>query len=410
MPELSKTNWETIVRQTKRGKLLPIVSARVTHRYVFDHPEFIQAWSDYMDYPLGRSLSITRLAQYLSVTEGYYTYKQGFLDFTKRHLYRSATAGGANDEELAAIKEQLYDLSLSDLIAQIKPAVLEDHVNHPLRGLAELPIPVYITTCYFDLLEKALERVGKTPQPKTYRWDKEALAASQRTTKVLYGEMIDRLDLEELQTICDIFLDSVEFDDLAGESRDAKARELIKYMDNRKKLPELIGAIREARPDFELPADLVSLAGDEPDYKPSTDEPLVYHLFGLEEEPQSLILSEDDYLQFLIDWAQDSPQREFISLDLRMAMEESSLILLGYDLQDWDFRVLFHSLITGKRPETRPMSVAIQLSPEVNKDDKDKAQHFVERYLDTRGNNFRIYWGSTESFLEELSAHWETEL
>lgn len=410
MPELSKTNWETVVRQTKRGKLLPIVSARVTHRYVFDHPEFIQAWSDHMDYPLGRSLSITRLAQYLSVTEGYYTYKQGFLDFTKRHLYRSVTAEGADDEKLAAIKEQIYDLSLSELIAQIKPAVLEDHVNHPLRGLAELPIPVYITTCYFDLLEKALERAGKTPQPETYRWNKEAWATNRRTTKILYGEMNDRLDLEDLQTICDIYLDSVEYDDLAGDSMPAKVVALIKYMENRKKLPELINAIREARPDFELPPDLVSLVGDEPDNKPSTEEPLVYHLFGLEQEPQSLVLSEDDYLQFLIDWAQDSPQREFISLDLRMALEESSLILLGYDLQDWDFRVLFHSLITGKRPEKRPMSVAIQLSPEVNKDDRAKAQHFIERYLDTKGNNFRIYWGSIESFLEELSTHWETEI
>ena len=70
--------------------------------------------------------------------------------------------------------------------------------------------------------------------------------------------MIDRLDLEELQTICDIYLDSVEFDDLAGDSRDAKARELIKYMENRKKLPELIGAIKDARSDFDLPSDLAS--------------------------------------------------------------------------------------------------------------------------------------------------------
>jgi hypothetical protein len=35
-------------------------------------------------------------------------------------------------------------------------------------------------------------------------------------------------------------------------------------------------------------------------HRPSPTEPLVYHLHGFDQVPPSLVLSEDDYLEFLV--------------------------------------------------------------------------------------------------------------
>ena len=39
---------------------------------------------------------------------------------------------------------------------------------------------------------------------------------------------------------------------------------------------------------------------DDEDYEPTKDEPLVYHLHGSDLHPESLVLSEDNYLEFLV--------------------------------------------------------------------------------------------------------------
>ena len=47
-------------------------------------------------------------------------------------------------------------------------------------------------------------------------------------------------------------------------------------------------------------------------YQPSPDKPLVYHLHGYAETPQSMVLTESDYLDFLIR-LQQRDDRVFIS-------------------------------------------------------------------------------------------------
>ena len=42
-----------------------------------------------------------------------------------------------------------------------------------------------------------------------------------------------------------------------------------------------------------------------PDYKPSQDKPLVYHLHGELNNPQSMVLTETDYLDFLINLSKE---------------------------------------------------------------------------------------------------------
>jgi predicted transcriptional regulator len=58
-----------------------------------------------------------------------------------------------------------------------------------------------------------------------------------------------RFDLEELRTLC--FELGVDFDDLRGEGKTAKARELILRMQRRQQVEKLIKKIRDMRPDID---------------------------------------------------------------------------------------------------------------------------------------------------------------
>jgi hypothetical protein len=80
--------------------------------------------------------------------------------------------------------------------------------------------------------------------------------------------------------------------------------------------------------------------------------------------------------------------------------------LLGYRLQDWDFRVIFRGLIAPRRSSRRLVSVSIQLVPDSEGvKDLAHAQQYLERYFDDA--NFEIYWGDTQSFMQSLWEQWE---
>jgi hypothetical protein len=168
---------------------------------------------------------------------------------------------------------------------------------------------------------------------------------------------------------------------------------------------ELLG-LDTARNDAEDTMTLTSVFDIEPNYVPSVDQPLVYHLLGLDLVPASLVFTEDDFLNFLVNVSGD---RRVVNQLVQTAITHSSLLLLGYELQDWDFRVLFRGLIAQKRESRRWLSVAIQLTPSADGDDQPAeirgAQSYLERYFDKA--EFKIYWGSSLGFVQQLWQNWE---
>ena len=132
---------------------------------------------------------------------------------------------------------------------------------------------------------------------------------------------------------------------------------------------------------------------DEVSYEPSKEVPLVFHLHGFDAYPESLVLTEDDYLEFLVAISQDQGRdTDIIPKRVREAMADSSLILIGYGLEEWDFRALFWSLI---KPRPRqPLSVSIQLEP------SEEEKHYLQRYLSI--SEFRPYWGDVQKYAQEL--------
>ena len=208
--------------------------------------------------------------------------------------------------------------SVSDLVHEL--GYPKFNAEHPdlLRKLARLPIRIYVTTSYYDFLERVLQAEGKEP----------------------------------ITQVC---------------------------------------SFREAG---SAQAELSS-----PRETPTKEKPLVYHLFGSEKHPASMVTSVDDYLNFLINIAQEDSR--IIPRYLIKALNTSSIVLLGYRLQDWDFQVLFRSIIMREN-KLRKYSVAIQLDPsrlEYIRNTRN-AEAYLTRYFGEAKLN--VVWEKTDEFIKRL--------
>jgi len=141
------------------------------------------------------------------------------------------------------------------------------------------------------------------------------------------------------------------------------------------------------------------------EFNASITNPLVYHLYGLEEYPQTLVLSEDDYINFLISIAEDTDtQNPKIPLYLRRAVGESQLVLIGFRLSDWDFRVLFRLMMNFRIEGFSPRGMLIQLQDKDNETSNANAIEYLKRYFGRK--LFDIEWNSADRFVQELWNEW----
>ena len=146
----------------------------------------------------------------------------------------------------------------------------------------------------------------------------------------------------------------------------------------------------------------------DPDFIPTITNPLVYHLFGLEDYPQTLVQSEDDYINFIMSMVEDTNTlNPIVPLNLRRALGESNLILLGYRLQDWDFRILFRFILKFRRDEFSPRGLVIQLRQDGKEvENVQKSLEYLSHYFDRR--KFDIEWSNAEGFIHKLWNEWNT--
>lgn len=101
----------------------------------------------------------------------------------------------------------------------------------------------------------------------------------------------------------------------------------------------------------------------------ATQKPIIYKIHGsfgdtnnqtAYKEDSTLVLTEEDYIQFLsIVGRQDLGVPNLI----KDKMIDSTILFLGYSLQDWDFRTIFKTLIEPLPEKQRPKSFAIQKNP-----------------------------------------------
>jgi hypothetical protein len=361
--------WSDMVERVRNRNVLPILggSVRLKRIFALEHTEapaepptepqtgaaanadegateseavltdLSELWASKIGYPLTETADLARVAQYNSVISADTRQeKRRFLEFLKGSLLDLAEQFDPSVLEVAPRlrrEHQSTDLSFADLVTELDYPRYEDRPD-PLRVLARFRLPIYLTTSYYDFIERALKAEGAT----------------------------------EVRTqFC-----------LWNMSEDSVAP--------------------EHRPDDS--------------YVPTAERPLVYHLFGLEQYPQSLVLSEDDYLDFVLALARDfDTSKRLIPLAVRRQLEECSLLLMGFRLTDWEFRVLFRGLINllhGSYRRTEKLySVAIQLDPRYQEPvkDVDAARQYLEAYFGK--SQFQVVWTTTEKFIGSLWSYWD---
>ncbi len=144
-----------------------------------------------------------------------------------------------------------------------------------------------------------------------------------------------------------------------------------------------------------------------PEPQASEEEPLVFHLFGTDEDLGSLVLTEDDHLDLLRTVSRD--EHNLLPLEVGVALSTTNLLFLGYRLRDLDLKILLRGfLLNGLRDWKNRMRVAVQIDP----DDVDgtrlaEAKHYLERYFES--SQIRVYWGSTRQFVADLCSRYQEE-
>lgn len=136
------------------------------------------------------------------------------------------------------------------------------------------------------------------------------------------------------------------------------------------------------------------------DREPTVKEPLVFHIFGHFKEPDSLVLTEDDYLDYLIG---ASKNRALVPEVVRSCLANSSLLFLGFQICDWSFRVLFRLIMSqgGSSRLKRYAHTAVQVDPEGDLlKDAEEARKYLKDYYGSE--NISIFWGGSDEFLRQL--------
>jgi hypothetical protein len=135
---------------------------------------------------------------------------------------------------------------------------------------------------------------------------------------------------------------------------------------------------------------------------PTDQAPLVYHAFGAfgPSGHDGLVLTEDDYFDYLIKTAED----KLIPDEVQSALVDNSLLFLGFRLTDWHFRVLFRLMMSlpGRDRLKNYCHVAVQLDPDLQTmADAERAKVYLAEYFGAEPN-IDIFWGSSEEFLTAL--------
>jgi hypothetical protein len=150
-----------------------------------------------------------------------------------------------------------------------------------------------------------------------------------------------------------------------------------------------------------------SIFAKEPGYLPDRDRPLVYYFFGRFRELDSLVLTEDDYFDYLISMGLNW---KLIPAEVSRSLTES-LLFLGFHIDDWNFRALFRSIMRKAGGSRRGdfAHVAVQIDPvESRHQDLKKARHYFRDFLGKQ--DVTLYWGSAEDFARELWQQWQHSL
>jgi hypothetical protein len=144
---------------------------------------------------------------------------------------------------------------------------------------------------------------------------------------------------------------------------------------------------------------------DEP-VDPRQEAPVVFHLHGAATEPPSMVLTQDDYLNFLLALAIDKgfDEKTLIPNKILPLLTLRPLLFIGYSLKDWSFQVLSKGLSRLLPQEEKRRHISVQLVDPLHDSDPAtyrRARAFLDHHFDRQ--EISVYWGTAADFCKELN-------
>lgn len=284
---LTDNEWTILIERISRGQCTPFLGAGACYGVLPLGQDMAESLANRSKYPLEDSTDLIRVTQFIALTyDGVYP------------------------------KELVVDIINDSSDPDFKAA------DEPHRVLADLPLPLYMTTNYDDFMVKALKRRRKDPRRELCRWNSEL----NKYPSVLYGSRT---------------------------------------------------------------------------FTSTVANPVVFHLHGHTGHAASLVLTEDDYMDFM---ANVSIDPGVIPPAIAKALTQTTLLFLGYRLADWNFRVVLRSLSRFLESGLRRRSFAVMLPPTTAGEANPEVEKYQEAYLTTYYDrlNVTVYWGTIKEFFKEL--------
>lgn len=141
-----------------------------------------------------------------------------------------------------------------------------------------------------------------------------------------------------------------------------------------------------------------------PGYKPDEKHPLVFHLHGHYSNLDSMVLTEDDYLEFLINLTEN---RNLLPPKVQGLLANGCMLFLGYSLSDWNFQVVFKKVARYLDRSRLQTHVSVQLNPlgkTASREERERARAYLQKYFGQQG--VCVYWGTCDRFARELQERW----
>jgi hypothetical protein len=96
---------------------------------------------------------------------------------------------------------------------------------------------------------------------------------------------------------------------------------------------------------------------------PSTERPLVFKMHGDLDYPESIVITDEDYITF-VQRMSDKDALHPVPMTIRFRMQRWSILFVGYSLRDYNLRLLFRTLRWRMDPASFPPSFSIDCNPD----------------------------------------------
>jgi hypothetical protein len=307
--------WENLIYEIVDKKCIPLIGPGAFERWI-NLDSITKTWAEgyHYPYPLEDSSQLPRVSQFLAIQEGDES-------IPKKTLSRKLRINPPPNFSSPDLQNTIYAV------------------------LADLNLPIYITTNYDHLMEDALRSKGKAPSSDFCVWK----------------ELKDK--------------------ELKDSERDPRYTE-TSYTFN-------------SHSTFSAPNDK----------RPTPANPLVFHLLGDIDTPRYMVLTEKDYIDFVI-YLSKMGDRYTLPHSIRQTLSNSTLLFIGYRLEDISFLIVFEGFIKLMSPlEGKSIAVQVQMSSKIDPEQKKIIRKYLTKFA---GDLFkiRIYWGDPDDFLKELRKRW----